>query len=304
MGADSVEVYVAAQAALGEGPCWDPGLGTLVWLDILGREVHVGDRTYTTPDLVGAAVPRRGGGLVLALGTRFATLDLEDGALRTLARVPADPALVRMNDGKTDPAGRFWAGTMALDGVRGRGALYRLDPDATPTEVLAPVSVSNGIGWSPDATHMFFVDSPTRTIVRFGYEVERGALGRRSLLVDTSGFAGMPDGLAVDADGNVWVAFWDGAAVRCFSGTNGALLDEIRLPVTRPTSCAFGGADLATLLITTARTGLPDAVLAAQPWAGSVLAVKRGVRGLAAHPADCATPSSSRGRADATSSRV
>jgi sugar lactone lactonase YvrE len=308
MGPDSVRVHVAATAALGEGPCWHAELGALVWVDILARAVHVSTpgrtRTYRTPALVGAAVPRLGGGLLLALGTGFATLDLADGTLVDVARVPADPARVRMNDGKVDPAGRFWAGTMALDGARGRGALYRLDATGSPARVIQPVSISNGLGWSPDATRMFFVDTPTRTVASYAFDPDRGTLGRRTRLVDTSPFSGLPDGLAVDADGNVWVAFWDGASVRCFSGADGRLLDEIRVPVTRPTSCAFGGPELATLLITTARTGLPDAQLAREPLAGSVLAVEPGVRGLPTHAADCGPVASSCGRPDATSSRV
>lgn len=301
-------MYVTAAAALGEGPCWCPDLGALVWVDILSRRVHVSTpastRTYATPLPVGAAVPRQGAGLLLAMGTGFATLDLEDGAVETLAQVPADPALVRFNDGKTDPAGRFWAGTMALDGARGRGALYRLDRSGCPTRVLWPVSVSNGIGWSPDGERLFFVDSPTRTVVAYAFDVATGALGEPAVLVDTRLYRGVPDGLAVDAAGNLWVAFWDGAAIRCFSGADGTLLDEVRLPVTRPTSCAFGDADLGTLLITTARGGLGPAELAGQPLAGSVLAVRRGGRGLAPHAADCVASSSRRGDADATSCRV
>jgi sugar lactone lactonase YvrE len=308
MGPDSVQVHVAATAALGEGPCWHAELGALVWVDILAREVHVSapgrTRTYRTPELVGAAVPRVGGGLLLAHGTGFATLDLADGTVVDVARVPAGPARVRMNDGKTDPAGRFWAGTMALDGARGRGALYRLGATGPPARMIERLSVSNGLGWSPDATRMFLVDTPTRSVAGYAFDVDRGTLGRRTVLVDSSPFSGLPDGLAVDADGNVWVAFWDGAAVRCFSGADGRLLDEIRVPVTRPTSCTFGGPELATLLITTARTGLPDAQLAREPLAGSVLAVEPGVRGMPAHVADCGSGPSSRGRADATSSRV
>ncbi len=285
----SVGVFCDATATLGEGPCWHPGLEALVWVDILGCRVHVSTREQTrsfpTPTYVGAAVPRAGGGLLLAMGCGFATLDLEDGTVAVVASVPGEEAGLRMNDGKTDPAGRFWAGTMALDESPGAGALYRLDGPGAARCVVAPVSISNGLGWSRDAERMFYVDSPTRTIVRFGFDAADGRLGARTVLVDTSAYSGVPDGLAVDAEGDLWVAFWDGAAIRCFSGRDGALREEIELPVRRPTSCTFGGPDLRELLVTSARDRLSDEQLAGQPLAGSVLALEPGVAGLPPTPA-------------------
>jgi sugar lactone lactonase YvrE len=285
----SVEVFRAARATLGEGPCWVPDLDALVWVDILQRRVHVSTReatrSYPTPAHVSAAVPRAGGGLLLAMGCSFATLDLDDGSVEVVAQVPGDPELLRMNDGATDPAGRFWAGTMAYDETPGAGALYRLDGPGAAARVLERVTISNGVGWSPDGERMFYVDTPTRTVVAFAFDAGRGSTGPSAVHVDTSAFAGVPDGLSVDAEGNLWVAFWDGAAVRCFSGADGTLLEEIAVPVTRPTSCAFGGRGLRELLITTAREGLSDAQLAGEPLAGSVLAVTPGVAGLPPVPA-------------------
>jgi sugar lactone lactonase YvrE len=290
----SVGVFWKAQATLGEGPCWVSELDALVWVDILERRVHVtadgSTRDLETPAYVGAAVPRAGGGLLLAMGCTFATLDLDDGAVRVVARVPGDPGVIRMNDGKADPAGRFWAGTMELDGARDRGALYRLDAPGAATSVVAPVTISNGLGWAPDGEWMFYIDSPTRTVVRYRFDVARGGLGERSVLVDTSRFAGVPDGMAVDADGNLWVAFHDGGAVRCFASADGALLEEVALPVSRPTSCAFGGPGLRTLFVTSAREGLSEARLAEEPLAGSVLTLDPGVAGLPPTPAVLAEP--------------
>jgi sugar lactone lactonase YvrE len=285
----SVAVFCAAQATLGEGPCWVSELDALVWVDILERRVHVtadgSTRTFRTPAYVGAAVPRAGGGLLLATGCAFATLDLDDGVVREVARVPGDPAVIRMNDGKADPAGRFWAGTMQLDGAPDRGALYRLDGPGAATSMLSPVTISNGLGWSLDAERMFYIDSPTRTVARLDFDVEPGELGARSVLVDTSRFDGVPDGMAVDADGNLWVAFHEGGAVRCFAGEDGTLLEEVVLPVSRPTSCAFGGAGLRTLFVTSARDGLSEAGLAQEPLAGSVFALEPGVAGVPPTPA-------------------
>jgi sugar lactone lactonase YvrE len=187
---------------------------------------------------------------------------------------------MRMNDGKTDPAGRFWAGTMRLDGRPGRGALYRLDGRDAATPVIEPVSISNGLGWSRDGERMFYIDSPTRIVRQYAFDAAAGALGESSILVDTSPYPGLPDGLAVDAEDNLWIAFWGGGAVRSFSGADGTLLEVIHLPVTRPTSCTFGGRDLGRLLITTARAELSEAELAEQPLAGSVLTVEPGVAGM------------------------
>jgi sugar lactone lactonase YvrE len=276
-----MEVYRPAEAQLGEGPSWHDGLQALVWVDILSRAVHVGDRTYATPGYPGAAVPAADGNLVLAMDG-YATLDLESG--RTAPVAPIDLAdNVRMNDGKCDPAGRFWAGTMDMDEAPERGALYRLDGPGSVERVVAPVTVSNGLGWSPDAMTMYYIDTPTRTIRRFPYDVTTGAIGEPGV-IDTSDWSGMPDGMAVDADGNLWVAFWGGGAVRCLA-PDGALVREIAVPVRQPTSCTFGGPDLRDLLVTTARVGLSEAELRDQPLAGSVLVLDPGVTGLAATPA-------------------
>jgi sugar lactone lactonase YvrE len=277
----STDVYRRADASLGEGPCWDRRRQALVWVDIMRREVHLStpgeDRVQRTPDYVGAAVLASGGGLLLAMDG-FATLDLDSGVIHQVAAIPRD-ASVRMNDGKCDPAGRFWAGTMHVDEVHGAGALYRLDRPAAATRMIAPVTISNGLGWSPDGTWMYYIDTPTRSVRRYEFDVATGTLGLSTDLVDTSAHAGFPDGMTVDAEGNLWVAFWDGGAVRCFS-PEGALLEELPVPARRPTSCTFGGPELRQLLITTARRGLSDAELREQPLAGSVLVAEPGVAGL------------------------
>jgi sugar lactone lactonase YvrE len=276
-----VEVYRHAEAVLGEGPCWHRD--RLIWVDILRREVHVStpddDRVYRTPAYPGAAVPLTDGSLLLAMDG-FATLDLDSGRTEAVADVALEPG-VRMNDGKTDPAGRFWAGTMALDEAPDRGAVYRLDGPAEVRRMFGPVTVSNGLGWSPDASWMYYIDSPTKSVRRFAFDVRTGQLGQTSILIDTSAHPGVPDGMTVDADGNLWVAFHDGAAVRRYSPA-GELLDELRLPVTRPTSCTFGGPRLDQLLVTTARAGLGENDLRDQPLAGSVLVLEPGAVGLPA----------------------
>ncbi|AKJ13394.1 calcium-binding protein [Streptomyces incarnatus] len=270
------EVAVRAEAELGEGPTWDPATGRLIWLDILGMRVHTydpatGRRTVrTTEQHVGAAKPRAGGGLVLNLRDGVGLLDPDD-TFRWLHHEPV--AGRRANDAAVAPEGSLWAGTMRYDEAPGGGTLTRLTADGTVRTVLSDATVSNGTGWSPDGRRMYYVDTPTRRVDVFDHDGER-VHGRRPLVEIEEG-AGFPDGLTVDADGCVWVALWDGGAVRRY--TPGGVLDRvISLPTPRTTACAFGGAGLTDLYITTARTGLP----APHPLSGSLLVIPGAGQGL------------------------
>ncbi|MEU8029258.1 SMP-30/gluconolactonase/LRE family protein [Streptomyces sp. NPDC049099] len=271
------EVAVRAEAELGEGPAWDPATDRLIWLDILGMRVHTydpatGRRTVrTTEQHVGAAKPRAGGGLVLNLRDGVGLLDPDD-TFRWLHREPV--AGRRANDAAVAPDGSLWAGTMRYDEAAGGGTLSRLTGDGTAETVLPGVTVSNGTGWSPDGRLMYYVDSPTRRVDVFAYDGER-VHDRRPLVRIEEG-AGFPDGLTVDADGCVWVALWDGGAVRRYT-PRGELDRVISLPTPRTTACAFGGAGLTDLYVTTARTGLS----APHPVAGSLLVVPGAGQGVA-----------------------
>ncbi|MFE1750329.1 SMP-30/gluconolactonase/LRE family protein [Streptomyces anandii] len=272
------EVAVAARAELGEGPVWDPAAGRLIWIDILSSRVHTydpasGRRTVrTTGQHVGAARPRAGGGLVLNLRDGVGLVD-PGGAFRWLHRAPVPGR--RANDAAVAPDGSLWAGTMRYDEAPGGGTLTRLTGDGTAEVVLDDVTVSNGTGWSPDGRLMYYVDSPTLRIDVF--DVVGGGervTGRREFARVEEG-AGFPDGLTVDADGCVWVALWDGGAVRRYT-PDGRLDRVVALPVPRPTACAFGGPALTDLYVTTARTGLT----APHPMAGSLLVLPGAGKGL------------------------
>lgn len=270
------EVAVAAEATLGEGPTWDPATGTLLWLDILGMRLHTydpvtGRRTVrTTPQHIGAAKPRAGGGLVLNLRDGVGLLD-PDGTFGWLHHEPVPGR--RANDAAVAPDGSLWAGTMRYDEAAGGGTLSRVTGDGTARTVLDDVTVSNGTGWSPDGRLMYYVDTPTRRVDVFDYDSE-GIRDRRPLVEIEEG-AGYPDGLTVDADGCVWVALWDGGAVRRYT-PDGTLDRVISLPTPRTTACAFGGPGLTDLYITTARTGLD----APHPLSGSLLVVPNAGKGL------------------------
>ncbi|WP_406106934.1 SMP-30/gluconolactonase/LRE family protein [Streptomyces sp. NBC_01003] len=273
------EVAVRAEATLGEGPTWDAEAGRLIWVDILGSRVHTydpatGRRTVmATEQHVGAAKPRAGGaGLVVNLRDGIGLYGPGGKDFRWLHRDPVPGR--RGNDAAVAPDGSLWAGSMAYDETPGGGNLLRIAPDGTATEILGDVTVSNGTGWSPDGTLMYYVDTPTRRVDVFDVDGQQ-VVHRREFAVVEEG-AGHPDGLTVDADGCVWVALWDGSALRRYT-PSGALDRVVELPVKRPTACAFGGADLADLYVTSARVGLD----APSPYAGSLLVLRDMGRGLA-----------------------
>jgi sugar lactone lactonase YvrE len=283
---DGVEVLVEARAELGEGPIWDARTGRLAWVDILGRRIHQTDPATGVTDSievpldVGAIAPRAAGGFIAALQDGFWIAGA--GPLRQMAPVAEAGPAVRFNDGKCDPAGRFWAGTMPYDEVRPLGCLYRLDPDGSVARVLDGVTISNGLAWSGDGGTMFYIDSPTHRIDAFAFDPEAGSIADRRTVVRIPAEAGTPDGMTIDAEGGLWVALWGGSAIHRY--VNGRLDRIIEMPVAQPTSCAFGGPDLDELFVTSAWKGLSAADRAAQPLAGSLFRLRPGIRGMASVP--------------------
>ncbi|MEJ5367246.1 MAG: SMP-30/gluconolactonase/LRE family protein [Bryobacteraceae bacterium] len=281
------ELVLDCRCGLGEGPVWDEGEGWLYWVDILAGRVHrwrPGTDQVETAEAgepVGAAALRRGGGLVLALKTGFALAETFGGGLERLATYADAAPDLRMNDGKCDPAGRFWAGTMAMDFREGAGALYRLDADGSVTRVLEGVTISNGMDWTEDGSRMYYIDSPRRTIDAFDFDAESGRISGRRTVAAIPEEAGLPDGMTLDDEGRIWVALWGGGAVWCYS-PEGRLLEVIEVPASQTTSCCFGGRDLGVLFITSARDGLSREQLQREPEAGGIFAVRCGARGRAA----------------------
>ncbi|WP_369169104.1 SMP-30/gluconolactonase/LRE family protein [Streptomyces sp. R28] len=276
-GVTAYEVAVQAEAELGEGPTWDPASGRLVWIDILGSRIHTYDpasgrrSVRTAPQHIGAVKPRVGGGLVLNLRDGVGLLDPDD-TFRWLHHEPVPGR--RANDAAVAPDGSLWAGTMRYDEAPGGGTLSRVTGDGSVEVVLDDVAVSNGTGWSPDGSLMYYIDSPTRRVDVFDHADGR-AVNRRPLVGIEDG-AGFPDGLTVDAEGCVWVALWGGSAVRRYT-PDGELDRVIPLPVPLVTACTFAGPDLTDLYITTARVGLASP----PPLAGSVFVVPGAGKGLA-----------------------
>jgi sugar lactone lactonase YvrE len=282
------ELVLDYQAELGEGPVWDAGASCLWFVDILRGRIHRFDpatralETFEVGSMVGAVVPAEGGDLVLAVHDGFARFDLATRRLTMIAEVEADRPDQRMNDGKCDAAGRFWAGTMALDERAGAGALYRLDPGGEVHTMLHHVSISNGLDWSNDGRLMYFVDSPTQSIDVFDFDLAAGTIANRRSLLRVGPVHGMPDGLTLDADGYIWVSLWGGGGVRRYA-PDGSLDAIIRLPTTYPTSCAFGGPDLRDLYITTAAIRLSESERGNQPQAGGLFRCRPAVGGRPSH---------------------
>ena len=289
MAAD-VELVLDAKARLGEGAVWDADRRLLYWVDIEGYAVHAfdpatgRDQSFALGDSVGTVVPRAKGGVALTLGRAFATLDLETRRLSVLVEPDEEKARRgnRFNDGKCDPRGRFWAGTMAVSEAPAAGGLYRLDPDGRVHRLLEQVSISNGIVWSLDRDFMYYIDTPTREIAVFDYDDPTGAIANRRVAVRFPVGHGWPDGMTMDAEGLLWVAEWDGACVSRWDPATGKLARRIKMPVRRVTSCAFGGPDLEELYVTTAWSRLDPDQRRAQPQAGGLFRVRPGVKGVPA----------------------
>ncbi|MBT2469167.1 SMP-30/gluconolactonase/LRE family protein [Streptomyces sp. ISL-66] len=285
---------------LSEGPVWDERREELLWVDIPAGLIHRAALTARRadsglPDLaptgtlrldrpVGAVVPCASGALLAAAGASF--LRLEDGRPPVEVAVldlPGDGVRRRLNDAACDPGGRLLAGTMAYDETPGAGALHRLDRDGPVVTLLDSVTISNGLGWSPDGRLLYYADSPTGRVDVFDYDPESGTpTGRRPFAVLSRG---VPDGLAVDADGRVWVAVWGGGEVRAYA-PDGTLHARVEVPASHVTSCAFAGPDLDVLVITTAAEGLDEERRRAEPDAGRLFVCRPGVTGLRSTPYD------------------
>jgi sugar lactone lactonase YvrE len=284
-----IELVLDAGAELGEAPTWDAATRLLIWVDITRGLVHrfdpeTGrDGAIEVGRPVGAAVPTTSGRLALATENGFSLSDPLTGQTDLVAAAEADLPETTMNDGRCDPAGRFWAGTKDNEGRRPLASLYRLDADHRLTRVLMGVTISNGLGWSPDQGTMYYIDSPTHRIDMFDFDPESGSVSRRRRLVDLPEAWGLPDGMTVDEEGSLWVAFWGGSAVRRFA-PDGRVTSTVEMPVSQVTSCAFGGKDLSDLYVTSARIGLTGAELREQPSAGGLFRLRPGVRGLPSHP--------------------
>jgi sugar lactone lactonase YvrE/DNA-binding IclR family transcriptional regulator len=282
-----VECVLPWGAHLAEGPVWSAREKRLYWVDILAPSINRFDpatrsnEEVALPRLVSAVVERRGGGFVALTQGGLESFDFASGTLTPLVDPEAEISDNRFNDGKCDRQGRLWAGTMRLDASRASGSLYAIKPDLSWGRHESGLTVANGLDWSPDGRTFYFADSAPGRIYAYDFDESAGTVKRRRVFAEIDAAAGRPDGLAVDSEGCVWCAIWDGWCLHRYA-PDGRLLREVKLPIPRPTSVAFGGDDLKTLFITSARVRLPSRILAEAPFSGGLFTLPVDVPGLPA----------------------
>ncbi|MCH5584441.1 SMP-30/gluconolactonase/LRE family protein [Shimazuella sp. AN120528] len=282
----SIDLILDAKAELGEGPSWDACRKVLYWVDITRFRLHVYNpytkehTVFNTGQYIGAVVPRQSGGVVMAMEHGFYAFDFETKKMTLIGTVELDKPNNRFNDGKCDAAGRFWAGTMSHDYTPYAGALYVLDADWTIRKVLDRVTISNGITWNPDSSIMYFIDSMTKKVMAFDYNLATAEMYNPRVVAKFKDESSMPDGMTSDVEGMLWIAVWNGHSLTRWNPNTCALLERINIPATRPTSCVFGGKSLRNLYITSARIGLEESILANEPHAGGLFVMKTNVKGL------------------------
>ncbi|PTM58319.1 SMP-30/gluconolactonase/LRE family protein [Desmospora activa] len=287
---DSLQIVQNTKAELGEGPSWDAANNVLYWVDITRERLHIyhpySNRqiTYDTGDYISSVVPRRCGGVVMTLKKSFYAFDFHMNKMTHIGTVEQDKPHNRFNDGKCDALGRYWAGTMSQMFTPGAGALYCLEPDWRIKKVLGNITISNGIAWSPDNSVMYYIDSPTRKVMAYDYDLATATISNPRVAVTFPAAEPFPDGMATDEEGLIWVAIWKGGKITRWNPNTGELLKTIHVPATLTTSCVFGGDDLQDLYITSARIGLKEEILAKEPYAGGLFAIRTKVRGLPTYP--------------------
>ena len=272
---------------LGEGPVWDAANHTILWVDIMGCAIHELNmksnalRSISTPSMIGSFALCTDGNILAAMQDGFIFIDRITGAVSPLSDPEAAFPDNRFNDGKTDPAGRFWAGSMSLSGEEGTGNLYMVDQQLNVKKQVENVSISNGLCWSLDNRFFYYIDTPTMEVIRFDYDIATGEISNKTTVITIPAKEGYPDGMTIDSEGMLWIAHWEGWQVARWDPSTGNKIDSIHLPVSLVTSICFGGENMDDMFITSARVGLTDEQLAEEPLAGSSFIIsKTGFKGF------------------------
>lgn len=287
----SLSIYEAklelkAEALLGEGPVWDAERKILYWVDILSGKLFeyniiTGEnKGYEIGEHIGAAAIRKRGGLILALQHGFAIFNPLTGSIERITDPESHLTANRFNDGKCDPAGRFWAGTMSYELENGKGSLYCLHPHLTTERKLTGVTISNGLAWNEKGDTLYYIDTMTHQLAAFDFDNETGDITNMRVAAEFQKNLGYPDGMAMDKKGKLWVAFYNGGKVLRIDPNGGEISAIINLPVPKPTSCAFGGIDMNELYITTCRENMSRQEIEKYPLSGSLFKVSLPVKGL------------------------
>lgn len=264
---------------LGEGPVWNPLDNRIYWIDIVKGQIHSNDvtcnnpHTLATEDMIGSFAFCEDGRMIAALQKGLVFIDPKTGQQEMIGDPESHLPMNRFNDGKCDPAGRFWAGTLPLSEDHPGGSLYRVDRDLSIHKQLGDVTISNGLSWSHDHQFFYFIDTPALRVDRFDYDNKSGSLANRQTILHIDPKDGYPDGMTIDKEGMLWIAHWGGWQVTRWDPSSGQKIDNIKLPVSQVTSLCFGGENFNTLFITSARRGLSEESLLEEPLAGTTFLV-------------------------------
>ncbi len=282
-----VEPVTEVCADLGEGAIWDYINKVLYWVDIYGKKLFVYEpvnrvnRVIKFNKEIGAVVPRKKGGVILAMKGCFVSYNLNTGKVKKLAIVEQNIPTNRFNDGKCDPAGRFWAGTMDFKASHNAGSLYYLDLDFSLRKIIRGITISNGITWNVDKKTMYYIDSPTYSVVSYDYNKETGNIKNKRVIIRINPLYGIPDGMTIDKEGMLWIALFGSGKISRWDPASGDLVGLLEIPgAKRVTSCSFGGNEMKDLYITTASHGLNKKQLRNQPYAGALFKASLNIAGL------------------------
>jgi len=278
------ELILDAKAVLGEGPAWDAETQTLYWVDILEKRIYAGNQILAQLDeAVGCLAPCRNGHLILAMtgAGRFSFVDFDpaSGQRTVLASLDSEPPTNRFNDGKCDPAGRFLAGTMDVNEKDPTASLYSFDGSHI-TRLLDGVCISNGLAWSADHKTFYYIDTPTREVHTFDYDIATGGIANPRVAIRIDKSLGWPDGMTSDVEGNLWIAMWGGAQITKWDPKAGQLLERIPVPALNISSCGFGGRNMNELYVTSAREGMSEVDLKKFPFSGGLFKVTTRSEGI------------------------
>ena len=274
------------KCVLGEGPLWDSKRTTICWLDIVEGIIHQYNinsrqhRTIHVGQMIGCICLSSDGNFIAGLKNGIAKIDRETGQLEMMAHPEKHLPGNRFNDGRCDPAGRFWAGTMAISEEEGAGNLYMMDHEGVVSKKIEGVTISNGLAWSPDYRTLYYIDTPTQQVVAFNYDISSGKISGKHVVINIPDDQGWPDGMTIDIEGMLWIAHWGGWQVSRWDPNTGQQLLRIPLPVSKVTSCTFGGEALDDLYITSASIDLSEKENTEQPLAGCLFVIRNsGFRG-------------------------
>lgn len=280
------ELLYQVPAQLGEGALWDAKNNRLFWVDIEGKELHIfdprtkRDQLISMPSRIGTVVPVSDNEVLAALQDGIYSVNLNNKKLELFSTVESTMTENRFNDGKCDPSGNLWVGSMHLNQEQGKAKLYKIDGRGNATAMIDQVTISNGIVWTGDKKTMYYIDTPTKQIKAYDFDMNTQTISNERVAVEVPDILGFPDGMTIDENDHLWVGMWNGNAVLCFDPKSGTLIDQIEVPAHNVTSCAFGGENLDILYITTASLDMTDQEKKEFPLAGSLFMVKPGVKGV------------------------